>query len=78
MDLKDSVRKALRDAKNDSGLTYDQLAESTGLSKSTLNYMFNTGTKMTFENVQKVFDGLNKKVYLVLEEEVYPSILDEN
>lgn len=55
MNLRNNLSKILKQAKKDSGVTYDQLVESSGYSKSTIRYALNGGSKTSIDVFESLF-----------------------
>jgi transcriptional regulator with XRE-family HTH domain len=62
MNIKTSLSNALRECKRLSGLTYDELVEGTGCSKTSIRYALNGGDNVSIEVMQKILDYTGQTV----------------
>lgn len=56
MNIKTSLSDALRECKRLSGVTYDELVEGTGCSKTSIRYALNGGDNVSINVLQKILD----------------------
>lgn len=66
MSLRSNLSDAVREAKTLSGMTYDEIAEKTGYSKSAIRYALNGGEKVGLDamNSMIICMGFSLEVHL--------------
>lgn len=62
MSLRKELSEKLKLVKKDSGITYDQLVEKSGYSKSTIRYALNGGSKTSLDVFDKLFQCCGVKM----------------